>query len=97
MDLGVYCDKKRRILRCIFTGIHEAGAVVKIKNRTFGQSVYRLRNAAALTQEQLAEKADISRRYVQMIESSQYAPTIEVASRLRLAFGVSWDELMKGM
>jgi hypothetical protein len=32
-----------------------------------------------------------------MIEASQYAPTIEVASRLRLAFGVSWDELMKGM
>jgi hypothetical protein len=32
-----------------------------------------------------------------MIESSQYAPTIEVASRLRLAFGVSWDELMKGL
>ncbi len=50
-----------------------------------------------MTQEQLAEKADISRRYVQMIEASQYAPTIEVASRLRVAFGVSWDELMKGM
>jgi transcriptional regulator with XRE-family HTH domain len=53
--------------------------------------------AANFTQEQLAEKADISRRYVQMIEAGQYTPTIEVASRLRLAFGVSWDELMKGM
>ena len=85
------------MLRCIFTGIHEAEDVGKFKNRCFGQNICRLRNAAALTQEQLAEKADISRRYVQMIESSQYAPTIEVASRLRLAFGVSWDELMKGM
>jgi len=67
------------------------------KRRTFGQNVYRLRNAAKLTQEQLAEKADISRRYVQMIEASRYIPTVEVASRLRAAFKVSWEELMHGM
>ena len=67
------------------------------KSRTFGQNVYRLRNAAKLTQEQLAEKADISRRYVQLIEASSYVPTVAVASRLRAALGVSWDELMRGM
>lgn len=67
------------------------------KTRTFGQNVYRLRNKAELTQELLAEKADISRRYVQLIEASQYTPTIEVARRLREALKVSWDELMKGM
>jgi len=50
-----------------------------------------------LTQEQLAEMADISRRYVQLLEAGHYAPTIEVASRLRAAFGVSWDELLKGL
>ncbi len=69
----------------------------KPKNRTFGQNVYRLRNAANLTQEQLAEKADISRRYMQMIEAGQYTPTIEVASRLRGALGVAWEELLKGL
>jgi transcriptional regulator with XRE-family HTH domain len=67
------------------------------KSRTFGQNVYQLRNAAKLTQEQLAEKADISRRYVQLIEASSYVPTVAVASRLRAALGVSWDELMRGM
>jgi len=67
------------------------------KNRTFGQNVYRLRNAANLTQEQLTERANISRRYVQMIEAGQYKPTIEVASRLRAAFSVSWDVVMKGV
>jgi transcriptional regulator with XRE-family HTH domain len=56
-----------------------------------------LRNAANLTQEQLAERANISRRYVQMIEAGQYTPTIEVASRLRAAFSVSWDVVMKGV
>ena len=50
-----------------------------------------------MTQEKLAEKADISRRYVQLIEAGQYVPTIEVASRLRKAFGVLWDELMRGL
>jgi len=50
-----------------------------------------------LTQEQLAEKADVSRRYVQMIEAGQYAPTIDVASRLRTALGAEWDELLKGL
>ena len=67
------------------------------KTRTFGQNVYRLRNQAELTQETLAEKADISRRYVQMIEASKYTPTIEVARRLRAALKVTWDELMKGL
>ncbi len=85
------------MLRCIFTGIHEAGYVGKFKNRCFGQNIYRLRNSAQMTQEQLAEMADISRRYVQMIESSQYTPTIEVAAKLRSALKVSWDEVMKGM
>lgn len=69
----------------------------KPKNRTFGQSVYRLRNSANLTQEQLAEKADISRRYVQMIEAGRYTPTIDVASRLREALGSTWDDLLKGL
>ena len=67
------------------------------KIRTFGQNVYRLRNKAQLTQEQLAEKADISRRYLQLIEASRYTPTIEVAARLRAAFKVTWGELMSGM
>jgi transcriptional regulator with XRE-family HTH domain len=69
----------------------------KLKNRTFGQSVYSLRNSANLTQEQLAKKADISRRYVQMIEAARYTPTIDVASRLREALGTTWEYLLKGL
>jgi transcriptional regulator with XRE-family HTH domain len=79
---------------CVF---HETQKVGKLKSRCFGQNVYRLRNSSGLTQEQLAEKADISRRYVQLIEASQYTPTIEVAAKLRAAFSVSWEELMKGL
>ena len=71
--------------------------IPKPKTKTFGQNVYRLRNQAELTQEELAEKADISRRYVQLLEASSYTPTIEVAARLRAAFNVTWEELMKGL
>jgi transcriptional regulator with XRE-family HTH domain len=85
------------MLRCHFCVFHETQKVGKLKNRCFGQNVYRLRNSSGLTQEQLAEKADISRRYVQLIEASQYTPTIEVAAKLRAAFSVSWEELMKGL
>ena len=61
----------------------------------FGKNVNRLRNLANLTQEQLSERADISRRYLQMIEAGQYVPTIEVAARLRVALRITWNELCR--
>jgi transcriptional regulator with XRE-family HTH domain len=67
------------------------------KKKTFGQNVYRLRNQGGMTQEQLSEKADISRRYLQMVEAGRYSPTVEVASRLRSALKTTWDDLMKGL
>jgi transcriptional regulator with XRE-family HTH domain len=67
------------------------------KKKTFGQNVYRLRNKAEMTQEEMAEKAEISRRYLQMVEAGRYSPTVEVASRLRVALQASWDDLMRGL
>jgi len=63
----------------------------------FGKNINRLRNLANLTQEQLSERADISRRYLQMIEAGTHVPTIDVASRLRVALKLTWDELMCGI
>jgi len=65
--------------------------------KVFGQTIYRLRNAVDMTQEALAEKADISRRYLQLIEAGRYVPTIEVASRLKVALKVSWDAILRGV
>ena len=48
-------------------------------------------------QEQLAEKADISRRYLQEIEAGEMNPTVNVASRLRRALKCPWDELFLKM
>jgi putative transcriptional regulator len=69
--------------------------VSKASGVKFGKNVNRLRNQANLTQEQLAEKADISRRYLQLIEAGHYVPTIEVAARIRKALKLTWEDLCR--
>ncbi|MEO0453866.1 MAG: helix-turn-helix transcriptional regulator [Verrucomicrobiota bacterium] len=66
-------------------------------DKVFGQNVYRLRNEAKLTQEQLAEKADMSRRFLQEIEAGQKTPSILIAARIREALHCDWEELMKNI
>ncbi len=45
--------------------------------------------ANEMTQQQLAEKAGISRQTVVAIEAGKYSPTLELAFKIALAFGVS--------
>jgi transcriptional regulator with XRE-family HTH domain len=66
-------------------------------SQVFGKNVNRLRMAGALTQEALAEKADLSRRYLQEIEGGTKSPTVPMLSKLRRALDCSWDELLKGL
>jgi transcriptional regulator with XRE-family HTH domain len=66
-------------------------------SNTFGNNVKRLRAAHSLTQEALAEKADVSRRYLQEIESGAKLPTVPVLARLRRGLGCLWDDLLKGL
>ena len=66
-------------------------------HQTFGRNVARLRVGAALTQEKLAEKADISHRYLQDIEAGKKQPRINVVVKIHKALGVSWEELLLGV
>lgn len=47
-----------------------------------------------MTQEELAELAEIDRRYVQRIERGTANPGIEIVGRLREVFAVSWSDLL---
>lgn len=65
----------------------------KSSRRKFGQNVQSLRVQAGTTQEQLAERADINRRFLQRIEAGQANPSIDVICRIRKALACSWEVL----
>ena len=46
-----------------------------------------------MTQEQLAETAGVTRQTIIAIESAKYAPSLELAFRIALAFAVPLEEV----
>ena len=62
-----------------------------------GKNVNRLRMQRGLTQDDLAELAEIDRRYVQRIEAGTANPGVDVLFRIRESLHVSWDELFLGL
>jgi putative transcriptional regulator len=46
-----------------------------------------------MTQEELAEKAGVTRQTIIALEGGKYAPSLELAFRIALAFGVPLDEV----
>ena len=61
---------------------------------TFGANLRRERMARRVTQEALAEMADLNIRTLQKIEAGQTNILITTAMRLRAALGCSWDVLL---
>ena len=61
--------------------------------RKFGQNVRRKREAYRISQESLAEIADLDRTYVGGIERGERNPTIISAVRIAKALRVCLDEL----
>ena len=51
-----------------------------------------LRTAAGLTQQQLADRTHVSSRTIISIEKEQYSPSLMLAYRLALVFGVTVEE-----
>jgi transcriptional regulator with XRE-family HTH domain len=58
-------------------------------------NVRRLRNARKWTQEALAEKAQLSSRYVGAIERANVSARVSIIGRIADAFGVEPAELLK--
>ena len=63
----------------------------------FGRNVARLRSEAGLSQDKLAEKADLDRTYLSGIERGVRNPGIKIVIRLARALRVSVDQLCKGV
>ena len=58
-------------------------------SRMVGRELRKAREAAGLSQEQLAFKAGVHRTYVSMLERDKKSPTLAVLFRLCAALGVS--------
>jgi transcriptional regulator with XRE-family HTH domain len=63
--------------------------------KAFGANVRRERVAARLTQEKLAEKADLNIRTLQNIEAGQLNILVTTAMRLQKALNCGWEKLMR--
>jgi transcriptional regulator with XRE-family HTH domain len=62
--------------------------------RALGQNVREQRKAAKLTQERLAELADLSPRTVQKIEAGRLNILVTTLRRLRTGIGCSYQDLL---
>ncbi|RVA05348.1 helix-turn-helix transcriptional regulator [Mesorhizobium sp. M7A.F.Ca.US.001.02.1.1] len=60
-----------------------------------GRNFARLRLAAQLTQEQVAERADISQQYISGLERGQRNPSVETVLKIAQALGVSHVDLVR--
>ena len=63
--------------------------------KIFGANVRLLRKRSGLTQEQLAEKLNISTSYLGKIEIGSRTPSIDLLLDLADQFGVTVDELLQ--
>lgn len=68
---------------------------MKDYKKLFGQTVCSLRVNADLTQEELAEKADLSRRFIQDIERGLKSASVISLAKIRSALDCEWDDLLK--
>ena len=66
------------------------------QRRQFGKNVASLRVRRKLTQEELAEAAGLSARYVQSVEAGEYFPSLPTLVRLRAALRCKWNDFFSG-
>ena len=66
-------------------------------HQVLGKNIVKLRTIKDITQERLAEKAEISHRYLQSLEAGRKQPSINVVARLRSGLDCTWDELLNGI
>lgn len=59
-----------------------------------GDELRKCREAAGITQEQLAEKANIDRTYVSILERNRQSPTVDMLIRVCRAMGVRASDVV---
>ena len=65
-----------------------------LSKETIGRRIGGARKTACLTQAELAEKIDISEKYLSRIECGKQLPSIMIVARLCTVLSISADELL---
>ena len=61
------------------------------------RNLHALRVRAGMTQEVLAERADMDLRSLQRIEAGSWNMTVDYLARLQAALGCRWRDLIEGL
>ena len=61
----------------------------------FGEALKELRREAELSQDALAEKADLERTFISFMERGERQPTLSTIIALASALGIEADELVR--
>jgi transcriptional regulator with XRE-family HTH domain len=64
-------------------------------SKRFGRVIKAVRERQGVSQEKLAERAEIDRTYVSMIERGKRQPTLEVANRIADALSMRLSEIIR--
>ena len=64
-------------------------------SKILGEAIRAERIKAGLSQEQLAEKADLARNYIGNIERAEYKVTVEALARIARALKLSVSDLTR--
>jgi transcriptional regulator with XRE-family HTH domain len=67
----------------------------KKQSALLSRNLRRWRAGAGLTQEPLAEKAEITTRYLQQLEAAEFGASPAGLIRLRRALACGWDSLLE--
>jgi DNA-binding XRE family transcriptional regulator len=70
-------------------------AEVRVLAQRLGANISRLRAERGITQEELADEADIAHRTARGIENAHYTPSFRLLARLTRALKVDVEELLR--
>lgn len=66
-------------------------------NKQLGMRIKYLRSLKKWSQEDLALEADINKNYLSDLERGERNPTVMVLNKISIAFGITLEELFKGI
>ena len=76
--------------------LNGVSGILKVRKR-LGENIRSLRTAAQITQEKLAEKADLHPVYISQVERGEKAVSVEAVWKISKALRVSVSEIFAGI